>query len=132
MSKKKKIAIGVGFVALIAIIGIVAGVLNHKETQAGGKEFQIEIVSERDDYSETETCSSDKEYLGEFLREYEACEWQDTEYGLYITGFDGMEEDLDEQYWWCVSVNGEDSTVGADEIPLEDGSVYTFTLKQGW
>ena len=43
-----------------------------------------------------------------------------------------MQEDMDNQYWWCVIVNGESSTVGADEVPLQDGDVYTFTLKQGW
>lgn len=43
-----------------------------------------------------------------------------------------MMEDLDHQYWWCVTVNGEPSPTGADEIPLLDGNVYNFTLKQGW
>lgn len=39
---------------------------------------------------------------------------------------------MENQYWWCISVNGESSTTGADEIPLMDGDIYNFTLKQGW
>jgi len=59
-------------------------------------------------------------------------QYEESDYGIYITGFDGMEQDLDNQYWWCVSVNGQTATTGADEIPLQDGDVYNFTLTQGW
>ena len=44
-------------------------------------------------------------FLGEFLRTFDSCEYQESDYGIYITGFDDMEEDLDNQYWWCISVN---------------------------
>ena len=43
-----------------------------------------------------------------------------------------MMEDMDNQYWWCITVNDEEAASGADEIALEEGSTYTFTLKQGW
>lgn len=132
MTKKQKITLVSVFVAILIVIGVIAGVLNHRTVTEGMKSFQVEIISERDYYSETTDCKSDAEYLGEFLRTFEGCEWQDSDYGIYITGFDGMQEDMDNQYWWCVIVNGESSTVGADEVPLQDGDVYTFTLKQGW
>lgn len=132
MTKKQKITLVSVFAAIIIVIGVVAGVLNHRATMDGMKTFQVEVISERDNYSETTDCKSDAEYLGEFLRTFEDCEWQESDYGIYITGFNGMQEDMDNQYWWCVIVNGESSTVGADEVPLQDGDVYTFTLKQGW
>ncbi|MDD6491800.1 MAG: DUF4430 domain-containing protein [Firmicutes bacterium] len=132
MTKKQKITLVSVFAAIIIVIGVVAGVLNHRATMDGMKTFQVEVISERDNYSETTDCKSDAEYLGEFLRTFEGCEWQESDYGIYITGFNGMQEDMDNQYWWCVIVNGESSTVGADEVPLQDGDVYTFTLKQGW
>ena len=130
MTKKQKITLVSVFVAILIVIGVIAGVLNHRTVTEGMKSFQVEIISERDYYSETTDCKSDAEYLGEFLRTFEGCEWQDSDYGIYITGFNGMQEDMDNQYWWCVIVNGESSTVGADEVPLQDGDVYTFTLKQ--
>ena len=132
MTKKQKITLVSVFAAIIIVIAAVAGVLNYRATQAGMKEFQVEVISERDSYSEITDCKSDAEYLGEFLRTFEACEWEESTYGIYITGFDGMKEDVDNQYWWCVTVNGESVMTGADEIPLAEGDTYTFTLMQGW
>lgn len=132
MNKKQKITLVSVFAAILIIAAIVAGALNYRETQTGKKAFQVEVVSDRDGYSETTEYTSDAEYLGEFLRTMEGCEWQERDYGIYITGFDGMMEDMDNQYWWSVSVNGESSMTGADEIPLTDGDVYNFTLMQGW
>ena len=132
MTKKQKITLVSVFAAILVVIGVIAGVLNYRATQAGMKEFQVEVVSERDSYLEITDCKSDAEFLGEFLRTYESCVWEDSTYGIYIKGFDGMMEDIDNQYWWCVTVNGESVMTGADEIPLADNDTYTFTLMQGW
>lgn len=132
MNKKQKITLVSVFAAILVIAAIVAGALNYRETQTGKKAFQVEVVSDRDGYSVTTEYTSYAEYLGEFLRIMEGCEWQESDYGIYITGFDGMMEDMDNQYWWSVSVNGESSMTGADEIPLTNGDVYNFTLMQGW
>ena len=132
MNKKQKITLVSVFALILVIAAVAAGMLNNHAAQDGIKEFQIAVVSERDAYSETTEHKSDAEYLGEFLRTLEGCEWQESDYGIYITGFNGMREDLDNQYWWCVSVNGQSSVTGADEIPLSDGDVYNFTLMQGW
>lgn len=132
MNKKQKLTLVSVFAAILVIAAIAAGILNDHAAQAGMKEFQMEVVSERDGYSETMEYKSDAEYLGEFLRTLEGCEWQESDYGIYIIGFNGMQEDMDNQYWWCVSVNGQSSVTGADEIPLMDGDIYNFTLKQGF
>lgn len=131
-SKKQKILCVAIFAAVLVIAGAAAVILNTRQTQAGVKQFQIEVVSERDGYEKTTDCQSDAEFLGVFLRTFEECEWKEGDFGIYITGFDGMSEDMDNQYWWCVMVNGESATTGADEIPLEDGVTYNFILKQGW
>lgn len=132
MTKKQKITLVSVFAAVVIVIGAVAGVLNYRATQEGMKEFQVEVVSDRDGYAEVTDCKSDAEYLGEFMRTFEGCEYQESDFGIYITGFNGMQEDMDNQYWWCVTVNDEPVMAGADEIPLADGDVYTFTLMQGW
>ena len=46
--------------------------------------------------------------------------------------FRQMEEDLTNQYWWSVLVNGESAVTGAEQIVLEDGVTYSFVLMQGW
>lgn len=132
MTKKQKFTLVSVFAAILVVIGVIAGVLNYRATQAGVKEFKVEVVSERDGYSEITDCKSDAEFLGEFLRTYESCVWEDSTYGIYIKGFDDMMEDIDNQYWWSISVNGESTMTGADGIPLADGDVYSFTLMQGW
>ncbi len=132
MSRRQKTILISIFAAIVICAAAAAALLNRRETQQGEKEFTVEIVSERDGYESVETCRSSEEYLGQFLRTFEKCQWQESTYGIYILGFSGMEEDTSEQYWWCVLVNGERSTTGADEIPLKDGDVYTFQLQQGW
>lgn len=132
MKRKQKIIAVAVFAVMIALAGIAAAVWNVKQTQEGFKKFQIEIISGRDNYEQTVDCESAEEFLGQYLRTMEGCEWQESDYGIYITGFHGMKENTDEQYWWCVQVNHEDSMSGADSIPLADGDVYTFMLKQGW
>lgn len=132
ISKKRKIIYVTIFAAVLVVVGVIAAVLNNKNTQAGQKHFQVEVTSERDGYEQITDCKSDAEFLGEFLRTYENCEWEESDYGIYITGFDKMKEDVDHQYWWCVMVDGEAAVTGADEIPLLDGQTYHFVLKQGW
>ena len=58
--------------------------------------------------------------------------WEDSTYGIYIKGFYNILEDMDNQYWWCVMVDGESAVTGADEIILEEGKEYSFVLMQGW
>ena len=132
MNKKQKVTLIVAFVAVLALIGIAAGAANHRRTQEGTKTFTVEIVSERDEYSSSEECTSDAEFVGDFLRTYEPCIWEDAAYGFYLKGFYDMEEDLDNQYWWCVMVDGESATTGAEQLVLEDGKTYSFVLMQGW
>lgn len=131
-SKKQKLILAVIFAAVLCIVGVTAAVLTRQQTQEGLKHFTVEVTSERDNYSEITDCESAEEFLGAYIRTFEGCEWQESDYGIYITGFDGMTEDIDNQYWWCVMVNGEAAVTGADEIPLQDGDAYSFVLMQGW
>lgn len=131
-SKKQKIIVGLVFAAFLLVIGTMAGVLTYQQTHEGMKHFKVEVTSERDGYSETKDCKSEEEFLGAYMRTFAGCEWQDSDYGIYITGFDGMREDVDNQYWWCVMVNGESAVTGADKIPLQEGDTYSFVLMQGW
>ena len=131
MNKKQKTTLIIAFVAVLAVIGIIAAALNFRETQAGKKTFTVEVISERDEFSEKVECTSDAEYLGDFLRSYEPCIWEDSTYGFYLKGFYEMEEDLANQYWWSVLVNGESAVTGAEQIVLEDGGVYSVVYTLG-
>ena len=132
MSKKTK-AILVAIFALIVVGAVaVAVIFGSKKANEGKKSFTIEVTSDRDNYTKTTECKSDMGFLGEYLRTFEGCQFEESDYGIFITGFDGYEQDTDNQYWWCLYVNGETSMVGADEVPLTDGDTYSFVLTQGW
>ena len=132
MSKKVIVIIVSCFVVLVAAVVILVNLFGAKKTNPGSKSFTIEIVSERDGYDETLDCSSDLDNLGEYLRTMDNCTYSESEYGIYVQGFNGMMEDMDNQYWWSVNVNGEMASTGADGIPLTEGDAYSFVLKQGW
>lgn len=132
MSKKTKTIIISIFAALVVIIAVLAIVFNKKETSAGSKKFTLQITSERDGFDDTIEAKSSEEFLGQYLRTVDGLEYQDTEYGIYITGYKGMSEDIDNQYWWRLDVNGEASMTGADSVPLADGDAYALVLVQGW
>ena len=132
MSKKTKaIIVAVFAVVVIAIIAVFA-LTKGKDVTKGGKSFTIEIVSDRDSYNSSVKVESDLEYLGQYLRTMDNCKYSESDYGIYVQGFDDMMEDMDNQYWWCINVNGEMASTGADEIALNDGDTYSFVLKQGW
>ena len=132
MTKKQKLSIIMIFAAIIAIAAGIAVFLNIRETQEGNKSFQVEIISERDNYHKKSKEKSDLLYLGEYLRVMEGCEYEESEFVIFITGFHGMKQDLDQQIWWNLAVNGENALVGVDEISLTEGDVYTFSLMEGW
>ncbi len=134
MTKKQKLTV-VAVAVFAAILLIVAGMavfLNIRETQEGTKEFQVEVISDRDGFTQITEEKSDLTYLGEYLRTVEDCQWEESEWGVYLKGFYGMEEDISQEYWWCITVNDAEISLGADQIPLQDGDKYTFTLLQGW
>ena len=131
-AKNKKLLVGGIFALIVAVVAIVAITLNVKNTQKGGKSFTLTISSERDSFNETINGESDEEFLGTYLRTVEGLEYSESDYAIYITGYNGMTEDMDNQYWWCIYVGDEPATTGADEIPLTDGGSYSLVLTQGW
>lgn len=131
MANKKKIAVLCGCAVLFIAAGVIVAV-TRPETEEGAKSFTLEVYSERDGIDRSTEYESDYEYFGQWCREQDFITWQDSDYGIYITAVDGCAEDMNEQYWWCIMENGESSSVGADELPLSDGSVYRLELKQGW
>ncbi|MDE6591915.1 MAG: DUF4430 domain-containing protein [Oscillospiraceae bacterium] len=131
MANKTKAAVLIGCGVLFAGAAAIAA-FTVPETADGEKNFTFEVYSERDDFSSSEEYSSDCEYFGQWCREQDFIGYSESEYGIYIHSVNGFEEDMDEQYWWCVMVDGESAALGADFLPITDGSSYRLELKQGW
>lgn len=128
MNRKQKITLVAAFAAALVIIAGLAFFFTGKNVQEGSKKFQIEVVSERDSFYKISDGASDLEYLGEYLRTTKDCQWEESDYGIFITGWYDKKQDADNGYWWIVTVNDKEAATGADEIPLQDGDKYTFTL----
>lgn len=132
MKKQTKIIIAVVFAAIVLIAAGVGAFFGIKKVNEGNKTFTFEVVSERDNYDNTVTVTSKLDTFGDYLRTLPDCQYSETEYGIYVQGFNGYMEDMENQYWWCLYVNDESSMVGADSVPLADGDAYKFVLTQGW
>ena len=132
MTNINKVRIIVVCIAIFLIIKGIVGLLDNKETQEGFKNFQIEVISEHNNFHEITNEKSDLLFLGEYLRIIEKCHGDESQFGFFVTGWAGVEND--DSYFWWVTINGEDSMVGVDEIPLNDGDIYTFTHTEagGW
>lgn len=122
-------------VALLVTIVIFSGI-GFYFYQSGNndlKEVTVEIISKRDNFNEKENFKTDKEYLGDLLKEEKlVTDYEDSEYGMYIHGVKNMADDPLAQYWWSLSVDGKSATQGADSLVLEDGKTYTLELRQGY
>lgn len=132
MSKKAKIILVSVFAALLIAAASVVLIFYVKKPNEGTKKFTVCVESERDNYAKSFEVRSDLDSLGDYLRTWDKCTWEDSTYGIYVHGFDGLMDDMDNQFWWNVSVNGESAVTGCDEIMLTDGDVYGFILTEGW
>lgn len=137
MSKKLKTVIIVVFCALLIgaaalIVGLKLSKNKEAAQNAGNKTFTVIVQSDRDSFTKTDTISSDYEFLGQYLRSSGVCSYEETDYGIYIHGFYDYMDDMDNEYWWSITVNGESALTGADEIVLKDGDEYRFDLLKGF
>lgn len=130
-NKKKWLLVGL-FAVVLAVAALVGYKVTRPDTEDGTKKFTLVVQSERDSFEKSVECKSDMATLGEYVRTLDYCEWEESEYGVYITGWYEYQQDLDNQYWWSININGEQSGSGADLIPLKDGDSYEFVLVQGW
>jgi len=128
---KLKVLLACLLVVLIAGAGVTYYFFSQKPTE-GSKAITIEVVSDRDSFTNTDKYTTDQEFLGDFLVEKGIVQAEDSDYGRFIVAAKDLKSDDANQYWWSVKVDGEMSATGMDTIPVTDGSVYTLTLEQGY
>jgi hypothetical protein len=130
---KKSTKIGIGVVALVAIIAILLGVYKatRPETTEGAKTVTVAVI--HGDGSENDfELHTDAEYLADALIDNGVVEDNQTEWGLYILTADGETADESQQQWWCLTQDGEMTSVGASEQPINDGEHYELTFTEGY
>jgi len=133
MDRKKKFGPIAGvalFLALAVVLGIVWKTA-RPETAAGEKHIVVEVVHKNGDEAEF-TYDTSEEYLGTVLVNEGLISGDQGAYGLFVDTVDGETANYSvDGGWWKLSCNGEDSQVGVDSVPVNDGDRYTWTYTVG-
>lgn len=129
--KNKKLVVGlsVALVVLIAVFAVVF-VTNRPETEDGKKNIDVTIVY-ADKTSKDLDIDTDAEFLADALLEEGIVTKAEYDSGFY-TEIDGVKADYNvDQSWWCVTKDGEMTTVGMNEVAIADGDKYELTYTVG-
>ncbi len=131
----KKIWLGIGIVAAIAILlGIVYFVFVPKPAQ-GAKTITIEVI-DNEQKSIVYELNTDAQYLREAMDEaadkgftYSGSESE--EYGIMIETINGVTADFNaDGAYWSIYVNGEYGNYGADFQVVTDKDAFQFVYTQ--
>ena len=130
MKNKKMILIAV---ALVACIAVMLGIFfaTRPETTAGSKTITVTVVH-KDGSEKVFTCATEEEYLGKVLVNEGIVVGEYGEFGLYFNTADGETADWNvDKGWGQVFVGEESATLGADQIPIADGDVFSLVYTIG-
>ena len=130
-NSNKKIIIAA--VVLVLVVAALFGVyqLNKGKTTAGDKSITVTVVH-RDGSSKEFNYQTNREFLGEVLKDEKLVEGEDGQFGMFITTVDEETAEEAEQEWWCLTKGGEQVNTSADQAPIADGDVYELTLTVGY
>lgn len=128
MNMKKKYGAAAGVVLFLALALLLAMVWRNArpEPSAGEKHIAVEVI--HSDGSTAEFAyDTNEEYLGDLLLSEGLISGSESTYGLYVETVDGETADYSvDSGWWKLTCNGEDSLVGVDSVPIQDGDQYTW------
>lgn len=126
----KKIWLGVGIIAALAVIlGIVYFAFAPKPTE-GAKAITIEVL-DNEQKSTDYKLNTDAEYLRQAMDEladrgftYSGTE---SEYGVMLDTINGLRADYEkDNAYWSIMVNGEYGNYSADSQVVADGDTFQF------
>lgn len=131
MKKKQLLLIAISAVLLVGLI--IGAVFLWKGSSAdpneGSKAIVFEVV-QKDGTSKEHEISTDAEYLADALVEKGLVEYAKD--GMYTT-IDGITADWSvDESWWCITKDGEMTSVGMNEQVIADGEHYEATYTIGY
>lgn len=128
------IAACVLLIALGVLFVFRGGIFSKNNTNKDGGQFhvQVNVMNEKEDYEKTYSFDTNETILGDLLVNNDIIQYEDSDYGRFVTGVDGMKAEDSKEQWWSVLVNGESAATGIDGIRIQDGDVYTLEMKTGY
>lgn len=117
------------FVCLLAAAAVIF-LLTRPETFAGKKNITVTVIF-ADGSEKVHNVTTKGEYLYDAIKDFVSGE--DSSYGFFITGVDGVEADSSKEEWWCLNDgNGEMLMTGCSETPIKDGESYQIVFTTGY
>ena len=116
--------------AAAALFGIYQLAFGNR--QEGAKAVRVQVVLQDGSQHYDETLHTDAQTLTGLLNENELATMEQSTYGSYILGVNGVMADSAKQQWWHIAQNGADAQVGADALAIADGDTIVLTLKEGY
>lgn len=139
MKNKKTLLAAAVLVIILIALGLFRGI-----SSSGGKDSGADSVGEEkakaiavtvvhgDGSEKVFEYDTDETYLAPVLTEEGLVEGTEGQYGLFITTVDGEEADESKEEWWCITEDGEPSSVSASELEIEDGDKFELTMTVGY
>lgn len=129
---KNKILLAV--VVVLVAIGAFFGYKHFfgSKAQEGEKAVVIEIVIPKNQVDEKIEINTDAAFVYDLLMENKddlGVDIQEQSFGPFLNGMKGYVAQESEKEFFNIAINGEDAMVGIKEIPVKDGDVYRFELK---
>ncbi len=132
MKNNRKLIISL-CILFVVIIGVMFSLFNHfkQPTQSGEKEITV-VVIDADGKEDTFKYHTDREYLGEVLKDENLIEGEEGTYGIFIQSVNGIKADDSKQQWWCITKDKQQVNTSADQTPISDKDQYELTLTEGY
>ena len=115
-------------ISLLTVLLILSACAD-KNTQPETKNITVSVIADKTEKFEIET---EKEFLGEALKEKNLIEGEEGQYGIFITSVNGIKANEENKEWWCLTKNNESVMTGADMTKIYDGDKFELTLKRGY
>lgn len=116
------------FISILTVMFILSACATPKENSEM-KRITVEVITDRTESFELET---EKNCLGDALKENQLIEGEEGQYGIFITSVNKIKADNENEEWWCLTKEGESVMTGADATKISDGDKFELTLKTGY
>ncbi len=135
--KQKKLVVGLISVLMVVMLLFTAGCGEAQNNSSVVSNVADELktisvtVVYADESEKVFDIETDAEFLGEAMLEEKLITEEEYESGFY-TEIDGVKADYNaDKAWWCITKNGEMTTVGMNEQPIADGENFEITYTIG-
>lgn len=96
-----------------------------------GKHAFTFLIVDKDGTETTFEIHTDKETVGEALKELNLIEGDEGDYGLYVKTVNGITADYDtDQTYWAFYVNDEYAQTGVEQTTITEGETYSFRIEK--